>query len=294
VYRLPPLNALRSFDAAARHLSFTRAAAELSVTHGAVSRQIASLEEHLQAALFVRTSRGLLLTEEGVRLARAVSAAFDMLRSAAQHFGQSQLKAVLHVSVPPTLAMWWLIPRMSALHQAHPNLKIELSTSTEPVNFERDPYDAAIRRIASTPKGMVSEPFLDGRQVPVCSPAFQKKHGLRSIAALATATLINTRSEPRAWADWLQRHHVRRLRAAGSLTFDQLYFAVQAALDSLGVALAPAELVAQEVRRGRLCALAERQGPVSPNYALLSPRVSSKRKAIATFGEWLKTPADPS
>jgi LysR family glycine cleavage system transcriptional activator len=98
-----------------------------------------------------------------------------------------------------------------------------------------------------------------------------------------------TRSEPQAWADWLRRHKLRREPAAAVLTFDQLYFAIQAALDSLGVALAPAALVAPEIRSGRLCALAQAQGAVSPAYALLSPRSSPKAQAIRTLGAWLKS-----
>jgi LysR family transcriptional regulator, glycine cleavage system transcriptional activator len=285
--RLPPLNALKAFDAAARHLSFTAAAAELNVTHGAVSRQIATLEEELQVPLFVRGARGLKLTEAGAQLARGVGAAFDTLRSAVAQVRQAGPAPGLRVSVPPTLAMWWLIPRMSALHHAHPRLRIDLTTSTEPVDFQPDLYDAAIRRITRVPKGMVAERFLDARPVPVCSPAYQKQHRLRAPADLGRATLIVTRSEPQAWPQWLKAHRVQRAADAPTLAFEQLYFALQAALDSLGVALAPAAIVAGEIRRGRLRALSQPEGPVSPAYALLSPRISPHREAIRTLGDWL-------
>lgn len=289
--RLPPLNAFKAFEVAARHLSFTAAAVELHVTHGAVSRQIASLEQHLEVPLFVRGARGLKLTAEGAQLARGVGAAFEMLRSAVAQLRPAGPAAALRISVPPTLAMRWLIPRMGALHQAHPRLRIEIPTSTEPVDFESDAYDAAIRRVTRAPKGMVAERFLDGRPVPVCSPAYQKQHGLRSPADLARATLIVTRSEPQAWPDWLRQHQVADLTQAATLTFEQLYFALQAALDSLGVALAPAAVVASEIRLGRLAALAQPEGPVSPAYALLWPRASPRREAIATLGAWLKASA---
>jgi LysR family glycine cleavage system transcriptional activator len=286
--RLPSLNAFKAFEAASRHLSFTAAAAELHVTHGAVSRQVASLEEEMATPLFVREARGLRLTPEGAQLARAVGASFDMLRSAVAQVRQASPASALRVSVPPTLAMWWLIPRMSALHHAQPRLRIELTTSTEPVDFAPDLYDAAIRRIVKVPKGMVAERFLDARPVPVCSPTYQKQHRLRSVADLSRATLIVTRSEPEAWPVWLRRTHVPREPAAPTLTFEQLYFALQAALDSLGVALAPAALVHEEIRRGRLRALGEAGPGIAPSYALLSPRVSGKREAIRTLGEWLK------
>lgn len=286
--RLPPLNAFKAFDAAARHLSFTAAAGELSVTHGAVSRQIAALERELEIALFVRGGRGLKLTQEGAQLAAAVGAAFGTLRSAVERLRQDGPASALRVSVPPTLAMRWLIPRMTALHQAHPRLRIELSTSTEAVDFDRDPYDAAIRRVTRAPAGVLAERFLDARPVPVCSPAYQKQQRMRAPGDLARGTIILTRSEPQAWPDWLKQHRVARGPGAATLTFDQLYFSLQAALDSLGVALAPTSLVQEDIRKGRLRALAQPQGPVTPAYALLSPRVSPRQGAIRTLGEWLK------
>src|SRR3954465_4538591 len=155
--RLPPLNALKAFDAAARHLSFTAAAAELNVTHGAVSRQVAALEEELKQRLFVRGARGLKLTPGGAQFANGVGAAFDSLRSPVEQMRRDGATGGLRVSVPPTLAMRWLIPRMSALHHAHPRLRIDLTTSTEPVDFEGGLYDAAIRRITQVSRGIVAE-----------------------------------------------------------------------------------------------------------------------------------------
>lgn len=287
--RLPPLNGLKAFAAAARHLSFTAAAVELHVTHGAVSRQVAALEAHLGTALFIRGARALALTESGARLARAAGAAFDILRAAAAEVGRSRAAAALRISVPPTLAMRWLIPRMGALHQAHPDLRIELSTSIEPADFGGDPYDAAIRRVGRVTTGLRAERFLDARAVPVCSPKYKKQFHLRGPADLARATLVYTRSEPQAWNTWLRRHAVPG--SENVLTFDQLYFALQAALDSLGVALAPAELVANEIQRGRLCALATPQGAAPIAYALLWPRASANQAAIATLGQWLRAAA---
>ncbi len=283
--RLPPLNTLRVFDAAARHLNFSRAAVELHVTHGAVSRQVAALEEDLQCTLFIRNPRGLTATDEGIRLWRATGAALEILRNATEQVRRRPTPSALRVNVPPTLAMWWLIPRMAALHVEHPELRIEISTSIEPADFESGHYDAAIRRMTTAPKGQFAERFLEGRQIPVCSPAYRDRMALTTIAALAGATLVHTRSEPHAWERWLARNHVRP--TGETMTFDQLYFALQAALDSLGVALAPAALVAEQIRIGRLCALAPMQGPATTHYGLLAPRVSDKREAVRTLGAWL-------
>jgi LysR family glycine cleavage system transcriptional activator len=291
VTRLPPLNSLKAFDAAARRLSFTAAAQELHVTHGAVSRQITALEQHLGVPLFVRGTRGLRLTAEGEQLARTVATAFEMLRTAVEQVRPPAPASALRVSVPPTLAMRWLIPRMGALHEALPALRIELSTSTEPVDFGAGAYDAAIRRVARAPKGTVAVGFLDARPVPVCSPAYQKRLRLRSAADLARATLVMTRSEPDAWPDWLRRHKLE-LPKTPVLAFEQLYFAMQAALDSLGVALAPAALVQGEIEQGRLVAIAPPRGAVSPVYALVWRRGAARGETAARLGQWLRSQGD--
>ncbi|RYZ05411.1 MAG: LysR family transcriptional regulator [Comamonadaceae bacterium] len=287
MHRLPSLNALKAFEAASRHLSFTRAAAELHVTHGAVSRQVSQLEGALGTALFVRGSRGLELTTEGAALARGVAGAFDLLRRAVQQASHKPSLLPLRVSVPPTLAMWWLIPRMSLLHEACPNLRLELSTSIEPVDFASGHYDAAIRRVDRLPKGLSAERFLDARPAPVCSPDYKRRHRLRRAADLGRATLITTRSEPGAWSAWLRSAALGPDTGTGVVEFEQLYFALQAALDGLGVALAPAALVAAEVQRGRLCLLSQPQGPVTPSYALLWPRAGSSGETIRLLADWL-------
>jgi LysR family glycine cleavage system transcriptional activator len=285
--KLPPLNALKAFEAAARHLSFTLAAAELHVTHGAVSRQVAALETHLGVSLFVRGTRGLRPTPAGQQLARSVASAFDLLRSAAEQVRPQREASTLRVSVPPTLAMWWLIPRLTDLRDAVP-LRMDLSTSIEPIDFGSGAYDAAIRRIGAAPRGSGVRRFLDARQVPVCSPAYQKKLRVRGVADLARATLLATRSEPQAWPDWLRRRRIAGLQAADVVEFEQLFFALQAALDGMGVAIAPDCLVALEVERGRLVRLAEPQGPVTPTYALVWPLASPHVEACRELGEWLR------
>ena len=287
MHRLPPLNSLKAFDAAARHLSFTSAAGELHVTHGAVSRQIAALEADLGVRLFTRGAKGLTLTARGEQLARTVAAAFEMLRTATSQLRQPAPGLALRVSVPPTLAMRWLIPRMGALHSQLPTLRIELTTSTQPIDFDAGEYDAAVRRIVRAPKGTAARAFLEARPVPVCSPAYAKRQRLHSPSDLARATFIVTRSEPDAWPAWLKRNNLRTGEAQ-TLEFEQMYFAVQAALDSLGVALVPAALVAGEIEAGRLCMLAPPEGGCAPAYALVWPRASGRASSASMLGEWLE------
>lgn len=289
--QLPPLNALKAFDAAARHLSFTRAAEELCVTHGAVSRQVAALEGHFHMALFARGQRVLKLTPEGERLAQVTGRAFDVLRSVSDTLHcANQGESSLRVSVPPSLAMWWLMPRLSALDNEHTRLRIELSTSTEPVDFEVSHYDAAIRRINVVPRGLRGVRFLDGRSVPVCSPEYRRCNHLNGPHTLVRATLLVTRIENNAWSDWFRAHGMSRAPDAAIKVFDQLYLALVAARDSLGVALAPIALVNEDVRKGNLCIIADPL-PARRAYALLCPRTSPKLDTILVFGQWLKSQA---
>jgi len=287
--QLPPLNALKAFDAAARHRSFTKAADELHVTHGAVSRQVAALESHFHLALFVRGSRALTLTQEGTRLADAVERAFEHLREASDALHHVHASgSVLRVSVPPSLAMWWLMPRLSELDSTQPGFQIELSTSIEPVDFEQGEYDAAIRRIDATPRGLRAERFLDGGSVPVCSPQYRRHNKVFAPEDLARATLLVSRSENNAWPKWIRANGIRRDPSAAAKVFDQLYFALVAAMDSLGVALAPIALVHPEVRKGNLCIIASEPVPARRAYALLCPRTAPKLDAVLAFGRWLK------
>lgn len=287
--QLPPLNALKAFDAAARHRSFTKAADELHVTHGAVSRQVAALESHFRMALFVRGARALTLTPEGAKLANAVERAFETLRDASDALNQVQESgSTLRVSVPPSLAMWWLMPRLSELDTTQPGFRIELSTSIEPVDFEQGDYDAAIRRIDATPRGLRAERFLDGGSVPVCSPQYRQHNEVFSPQDLARAMLLVSRSENNAWPEWMRANGIRRDPDAATKVFDQLYFALVAAMDSLGVALAPIALVQAEVRKGNLCIIAGEPVPARRAYALLCPRTAPKLDAVLAFGKWLK------
>lgn len=287
---LPPLNALKAFDAAARHCSFTKAANELYVTHGAVSRQVAALESHFRMPLFVRSARRLTLTPEGVKLANAVGRAFKIVRDASDALHvKHESGPTLRVSVPPSLAMWWLMPRLSELETTQPGFHIELLTSIEPVDFERGDYDAAIRRIeAPSPRGLRAERFLDGGSVPVCSPQYRKHHEVFSPQDLAHAMLLVSRSENNAWTEWMHVNCIRRDPDAPTKVFDQLYFALVAAMDSLGVALAPIALVQAEVRKGNLCIIAGEPVHARRAYALLYPRIAPRLDSILAFGSWLK------
>ena len=169
--RLPPLNALRTFEAAARHLSFTKAAAELFVTQAAVSHQIKALEEHLGMPLFRRLNRALMLTDEGQALLPYVRDAFDQLAEGVRRLRQGQSSGVLTISVLPSLASTWLIPRLRDFQTRHPEIEVHMTATERLIDFAREPVDAGIRYGLGHWPGLRVERLLSAEIIPVCSPA---------------------------------------------------------------------------------------------------------------------------
>lgn len=194
--KLPPLNAIRAFEAAGRHVSFTRAAAELHVTHGAVSRQVAQLEAWLGTALFLRKPSQLSLTEAGQSYLAEATAALDRLALASLHLLDQVPPSVLRVNAPPTFAMRWLIPRLSGFQRRRPGVEVRMTTSLAPVRFEADGYDVAIRGAQAPLAGCVSVPFMTELIVPVCHADLAEKGRLREPRNLAAHTLISYGTEP--------------------------------------------------------------------------------------------------
>lgn len=290
--KLPPLNAVRTFEVAARHASFTQAAHELHVTHGAVSRQVAQLEQWLGQPLFVRARSQLTLNAAGQRLLAELTPALDRIAvAAAQLQASAQRPAAspsLQVSAPPTFTMRWLIPRLQAFTREHGAAEIKLTTSLAAVNFSTNDYDLAIRGAARPLRGCQSQAFMTETIAAVCHVALLKT-GLSAPADLRRHTLISYATEPYAWRDWLIEAGVPSARAARHLHFEQMYFALQAAAEGLGVVLVPLFLVADDIASGRLCVplglLAARQRRYYANYA--SSAINSPLRH--SFCQWLQS-----
>ena len=197
--RLPPLNALRAFEAAARHLSFTRAAAELNVTQTAISHQIRALEERLGVRLFRRLPRGLLLTEEAQRYLPPIRDAFDQIALATERLGAVGASSTLTVSVLPSFAGKWLVPRLGRFRVAHPDLDLRISASSELVDFARDDVDVGIRMGSGRYPGLRVDRLFGESLVPVCSPdaaarASIRCAGRRTCATTSCCTTTTTRA----------------------------------------------------------------------------------------------------
>lgn len=253
---LPPLNALRAFEAAARLGSFKDAATELNVTHGAVSRHIRLLEDWLgPPALFRRLNRRVVLTPAGAALLAETGPALDRLAAAAdrhQSRGGEPPPAVLRVNALATFSLRWLLPRLWQFRDRHPEIEVRLSTSNEAVDALGEAYDLIIRGGPDTFYGYTCTPFLTERRLPVCSPALLKRSPLASVEDLRSHTLLHAATLPRVWRDWLAAAGAPELEPAASLTLDHFYLTLQAALDGLGVAMGPTALVADDLATGRL------------------------------------------
>lgn len=286
---LPPLNALRAFEAVARHESVTRAADALHVTHGAVSRQLRQLEEALGTALFVREGRGLALTPAGRRLYAAAADAFDPLRTAWSDLRRGPATAPLVLGCPGSILARWMIPRLDRLARECPDLPLHLSA-----NESRDegllagldaalliatppwPADWQVHALAPERIGPVLSPRWPGAEAVVGAPP----------QALAGPALLQTASRPQAWQEWAARSGVDAATLRMGTRFDRLFYLLEAAAAGLGVAIAPEPLVAEDLASGRLVAP---WGFVQTDaqWVLCAPKRSANPR-IARLAEWMR------
>ena len=285
--RLPPLNALRAFEAAARHLSFTRAAAELHVTQTAISHQIKALEERLGVRLFRRLPRGLLLTEAAQRLLPPVRDAFDQIAAATERLAVSGSGATLTVSVLPSFAAKWLVPRLGRFRAAHPDLDLRISSSSELVDFARDDVDVGIRMGSGVYPGLRVERLFGEALVPVCSPVLREgPHPLRRPEDLARHVLLHD-EDYAGWELWLRLAGVPGVPARRGPVFTDSGVVVQAAAEGQGVALARRVLAAGDLAAGRLIQPFDVSIPHDLAYYLVCPEATAEQPKIAAFRDWL-------
>jgi LysR family transcriptional regulator, glycine cleavage system transcriptional activator len=289
---LPPLNAIRAFEAAARLGSFKEAAAELSVTDGAVSQQIRLLEAWLGTpSLFRRSVRRVVVTPAGAALLAEVGPALDRIAIAVQQHRERRDDApvaVMRVNALATFSLRWLLPRMSRFRAEHPDIEVRLTTANDPVDALPDPFDIVIRGGPDSFHGFSSRFLLPERRLPVCSPALLTQLPLTDVGDLARHTLLHVTSMPRLWRDWLTEAGQSALQPAASLTFDHFYLTVQAALDGLGVAMGPTALVADDLAAGRLVTPFPKISLPARSYFAYLPEARRKDPHNAVFCDWLE------
>ncbi|NQU57440.1 MAG: transcriptional regulator GcvA [Rhodospirillales bacterium] len=291
--RLPPLNALRAFEAAARHLSFTKAAAELNVTPAAISHQVKALEEITGVPLFKRLTRALALSERGRAALPALSDGFDLLAEAATQLTDAQEIDVFTITTAPSFAARWLVPRLDEFQELHPDIKVRIDASLTLVDLRRDGVDVAIRYGLGDYPGHHAERLFEEEVFPVCSPKLMGgAHPLHTPEDLAHHTLLHSGSAVSDWAypDWRMW-----LKSAGAADVDWRKgpefsledMAVQAALAGHGVALVNTSLVSDDLASGALVRPFALGLQTNFAYYLVIPTQSTNRPPVMAFRKWL-------
>ncbi|SDS93700.1 transcriptional regulator, LysR family [Pseudomonas granadensis] len=285
--RLPSLNGLRAFETVARHMSFTKAAAELNVSQTAVSHQIRRLEAELGSPLFLRRNDGLALSEVGQAYLPGIRSAFQDLRFATEQVLGAGDDNVLTISTLVSVASKWLLPRLPAFHQAFPAIDVRISASTDWVDFRSSGIDAAIRYGHGDWKGLQADFLMSDEIFPVCSPALAQS--LNSPAELANHTLLQVSGVTAGdWATWLSAAgQAPQLAEGPRLTFDLALMAVQAAVDGQGVCIGRSTYVADDLRAGRLVIPFELRLRDALGFYLVAPLETAQAEKIAAFRSWL-------
>jgi LysR family transcriptional regulator, glycine cleavage system transcriptional activator len=289
--RLPSLNGLRAFEAAARHLSFTLAAAELNVTQTAISHQIRRLEEELGLRLFVRKNRALALTAQARDYLPGVRAAFNDLRLATDRLLRKDDDNVLTISTLASLAAKWLVPRLSMFQEANPKIDVRVTTSSGLVDFKSGDVDAAIRYGRGNWPGVRAQWLMADELFPVCSPALLAgDNPLRCPEDLAHYTLLHSSGVgfDDDWRQWLTAAGLPTdISKQRGLTFDLSFMTVQAAIDGVGVAMGRTSYVQDDIAKGRLVVPFKIALPADAGFYLVSPEGHDDPPKLKVFRQWL-------
>jgi LysR family glycine cleavage system transcriptional activator len=285
--RLPPLNALRAFEATARHLSVKEAASELCVTPGAVSQMVKALEVRLGVILFNRLNRRLTLTEAGQCYLPTVRNAFRQIAEATGRLATRADSGLLSVSTTPFFASAWLVPRLASFQQTHPDIDLQISTSSTAIDFARSGIDVAIRHGLGRYAGLHSERVLTLEVVPVASPQLVERLGTPACSADLVRWPLVHDPERQAWHRWFSVQGISELGALRGPSFDDPTLLLKAVLAGQGAGLLPAALVVGEIDQNHLVKLAHAAWVEDLAYYLVYPAASHDRPKIAAFRRWI-------
>jgi LysR family glycine cleavage system transcriptional activator len=284
---LPPLNSIRAFEAAARHLHLGKAADELSVTHGAISKQIANLESHLGFTLFARAGNRLSLTDRGVKLLAASNTALDQLGYAIARLDGAAVEGELRLSVPPAFAANWLIPRLSEFKKRAPAMRLHVLSSNGVGDVLDDDTDLSVRFGKPVWKNCAIRLLAHVRYFPVCSPKLLKgPPGLASLADLAHHTLLFDDPEGENWKRWLDHAGLRDVEPRGTIYFQDFSHILAAGREGLGVCLGDMITTGADLAAGHLVRPFEQTVEDLGAYFLISPQLASPGARL--FADWLE------
>ncbi len=292
-----PLNALRAFEAAARHLGYVGAAGELHVTPAAVSHQVKVLEDYLGSLMFKRQPRGLLLTDAGQRFAQALHAVFDDLDEAVERARSSEERGPLNISVAPAFASKWLVPRLERLETACEDLDLRLSAGLELVDFRSSSFDAAVRLGKGRYDGLESVLLFDEEVTPLCSPRLCETpltpERLAGLRLLHDDSMLYDPDAP-TWQSWLAAAGLDAALAEKGTHFNHPDLALQAAMDGQGIVLGRLRLASDDLAAGRLIAPFDLKLPLGSSFFLVYPKAAAADRRITHFKTWLLRELAPS
>lgn len=287
-WRLPPLNALRAFEVAARHSSFTRASDELFVTPGAVSRQVRGLEDYLGRPLFDRNYREVVPTERSKIFAAELFESFARMDRASRAFVASEERHQLRIYAPNTFALRWLLPRLRRYHASFPDQEISIeSLKKPPMDLEKAQIDVAFRLAGSSPN-TIALPLFDIKLIPVCSPAYLAANPVKHPRDMLKLNLL--RSLPRAgdWQTWCEKMRIKNLDGIQILPFESSALAYQAAIAGLGVAIAQRPFVEDDLASGRLVAPFPTTVSDGATFHVVYSTPSKTNEAVQGFVGWVQ------
>jgi LysR family glycine cleavage system transcriptional activator len=289
-WRLPPLNALRAFEAAGRHVSFTRAAEELRVTPGAISRQIKLLEDFLGVALFERRNRELRISDAGRAYAVSLNGIFEQMHGATSRVLSTKRERSLNVHCAMTFTLRWLMPRLPLFHKLYPKREIRLTTALAPVPghlLNTGDFDVTIQLGRGDWEGLVAHRLAGGELVPVCSPALLAAGAIKRPNDLARHVLLHSLARPDDWRDWLDAAGGDMVDPTRGLRFESSSLAYQAAIDGMGVAIGQMALVIDDLEAGRLVQAADLVFQTGNAYYVTYVESAARHTQLVEFRDWI-------
>jgi len=285
--KIPSTTALISFEAAARHESFTKAALELSITQGAICRQIASLEEFLSVELFRRSRRGVKLTEAGLSYSRRVATQLDAVERDTLSIMGQQGANVIELAVVPTFGTQWLIPRLKDFQQQHPEVTVNLTNRTRPFLFADTDFDAAIYFGDADWSGTHSHRLMGENPIPVCSPRLLGDRAHFTPQEIAELPLLQQTTRPYAWRQWFSAQHLSVARDMTGPRYELFSMLSQAAMHDMGIALIPPFLIQRELKDKQLVIAGKQTLRSDKAYYLMIPERKVESASLHAFRDWL-------
>jgi LysR family glycine cleavage system transcriptional activator len=296
--KLPPLNALRNFEAVARHGSFAAAALELHVTHWAVGKQIRVLEDWCGVPLFVRRSHGVSLTDEGAALLGDVSNTFERLAAAAGRIRHDpfarRVSGTVRVNVPPSFALFWLLPRLADFQALYPDVIVRITTTSRKVRYIGEAFDIGVRVGHEEGAAVISRMLMADVRLPACTPVLLRQLPIKNVADLRHHTLLHSSTTRNSWPSWLREAGAPALRPARHLELEHSYLQLAAAVAGLGVALVSWPLIELEVAAGRLVCPITLPAWHAADYVLVIKAERVEDDAVSAFEKWLEDTAHVS